>query len=531
MTTPTGDRPTLTRLQRRLVTAVVIGAVIIAGIGFAGSYAAVQALAVKKGFGNFSYVFPIGIDAGICVLLALDLLLTWIRIPFPLLRQTAWLLTAATIAFNGAAAWPDPLGVGMHAVIPVLFVVAVEAARHAIGRTAAITAGRHMDSVRLVRWLLDPVSTFRLWRRMKLWELRSYDQVISLERARLVERARLRARYGRRWRSKAPVLAVMALRLTRYGRPLAPVSGVLDIEPRPASAPAHSPAAVGAAGEPTGTLGSAPALPELPPMSREPGDELVSREPVSPEPVDPTRELATEPNGPTASAQSFGDHAAAAIQITLRTPPPPPPADPSAHGPCSEPDREPASEPSRTGAPATGEKTLATLRAFALADPEPVSDQADPQPQAAPTAAPAPVPPASVEQREADAAWLAVQAAARRAALGSAHRPATPLPREPQEPEPVSRPVSPVPLPEPTCEPAGEPELSREPAAEPPREPGQADTDEIEQQITTLASRLRSGDRLTKTTAAQLLGVSEATGGRRLKAARERISDGTGFYP
>ena len=523
MTTPTGDRPTLTRLQRRLVTAVVIGAVIIAGIGFAGSYAAVQALALRKGFGNFSYVFPIGIDAGICVLLALDLLLTWIRIPFPLLRQTAWLLTAATIAFNGAAAWPDPLGVGMHAVIPVLFVVAVEAARHAIGRSAAITAGRHMDSVRLVRWLLDPVSTFRLWRRMKLWELRSYDQVISLERARLVERARLRARYGRRWRSKAPVLAVMALRLTRYGRPLAPVSGVLDIEPRSASASAHGPAAGGAAGEPTGTLGSAPALPELPPVSRESGDEPVSREPVSPEPVASDHEPLAEPSGPAAPAQSFGDHATAAIQITLPTTPPPPAAAPSAHGASSEPGREPAPASSRTGDPAMGEKTLAMLRAFALDDPEPVSDQADPQPQPAPAA----VPPASVAQREADAAWLAVQAAARRAALGSAHRPTTPLPGEPQAPEPASRPVSP----EPPREPAREPELIREPAAEPPSEPGQSDTDEIEQQITTLASRLRNGDRLTKTTAAQLLGVSEATGGRRLKAARARINEGTGFYP
>ncbi|MET9913159.1 DUF2637 domain-containing protein, partial [Streptomyces sp. NPDC006476] len=124
----------LTRMHRVLIGVVVTGAVIIAGIGFAGSYAAVRELAIKKGFGNFAYVFPIGIDAGICVLLALDLLLTWIRIPFPLLRQTAWLLTAATIAFNGAAAWPDPLGVGMHGVIPVLFIVAVEAARHAIGR-------------------------------------------------------------------------------------------------------------------------------------------------------------------------------------------------------------------------------------------------------------------------------------------------------------------------------------------------------------------------------------------------------------
>ncbi|OEV07887.1 DUF2637 domain-containing protein, partial [Streptomyces nanshensis] len=74
---------------------VVIGAVTIAAIGFAGSFAAVRDLAARKGFGAFAPFFPIGIDAGIVVLLALDLLLTWIRIPFPLLRQTAWLLTAA----------------------------------------------------------------------------------------------------------------------------------------------------------------------------------------------------------------------------------------------------------------------------------------------------------------------------------------------------------------------------------------------------------------------------------------------------
>ncbi|MEV5974213.1 DUF2637 domain-containing protein [Streptomyces sp. NPDC051921] len=211
----------LTRTHRILIGMVVAGAVIIAGIGFAGSYAAVRALAVAKGFGTFSYFFPIGIDAGICVLLALDLLLTWIRIPFPLLRQTAWLLTAATIAFNGAAAWPDPLGVGMHAVIPVLFVVAVEAARHAVGRIADITADKHMEGVRLTRWLLSPIPTFRLWRRMKLWELRSYEQVIKLEQDRLIYQARLQARFGRAWRRKAPVEALMPLRLAKYGVPLA----------------------------------------------------------------------------------------------------------------------------------------------------------------------------------------------------------------------------------------------------------------------------------------------------------------------
>ncbi|MGY0059592.1 DUF2637 domain-containing protein [Streptomyces sp. LZ34] len=250
----------LTRTHRILIGVVVTGAVVIAAIGFAGSYSAVRDLAHDKGFGAFANVLPIGIDAGIVVLLALDLLLTWLRIPFPLLRQTAWLLTAATIAFNGAAAWPDPLGVGMHAVIPILFVVSVEAARHAIGRIADITADRHMESVRVARWLLAPVPTFRLWRRMKLWELRSYDQVIRLEQDRLVYRARLRARYGRAWRRKAPVESLMPLRLARYGVPLAETApaGLAAAGLDPAElAPAAQPAALPYGGGNPGITGAA----------------------------------------------------------------------------------------------------------------------------------------------------------------------------------------------------------------------------------------------------------------------------------
>lgn len=235
------SRPTpghLTRAHRILIAVVIAGAVLIAAIGFAGSYGAVRDLAQTKGFGGFSSWLPIGIDAGIVVLLALDLLLTWLRIPFPLLRHTAWLLTAATIAFNAAAAWPDPLGVGMHGVIPILFVVAVEAARHAIGRIADITADKHMEGVRISRWLLAFPSTFRLWRRMKLWELRSYEEVIRLEQERLIYRARLRARYGRRWRSKAPVELVLPLKLARFGKAVSqPAPAIGPVVPE---APAQS---------------------------------------------------------------------------------------------------------------------------------------------------------------------------------------------------------------------------------------------------------------------------------------------------
>ncbi|MFJ6696219.1 DUF2637 domain-containing protein [Streptomyces sp. NPDC091272] len=273
----------LTRTHRVLIGVVVAGAVIIAGIGFAGSYAAVRELALEKGFGSFSYVFPVGIDAGICVLLALDLLLTWMRIPFPLLRQTAWLLTAATIAFNGAASWPDPLGVGMHAVIPILFVVSVEAARHAVGRIADITADKHMEGVRLTRWLLSPLPTFRLWRRMKLWELRSYEQVIKLEQDRLIYQSRLQARFGRSWKRKAPVEALMPLRLAKYGIPIADTAAAglaaAGIEPMllpPAPATATAPALPAAAG----------------------GDGTDDRGPISPAPEDLGQTTSGPPNGP-----------------------------------------------------------------------------------------------------------------------------------------------------------------------------------------------------------------------------------------
>ncbi|MBL3669073.1 DUF2637 domain-containing protein [Streptomyces sp. M2CJ-2] len=204
---------TLTRSHKILIGVVAVGAIAIAGIGFAGSYHAVTALAAQKGFGKFAHVFTIGVDVGIGVFLALDLLLTWLRMPYPLLRQGAWLLTAATIAFNAATAWPDPIGVSMHAVIPVLFVIAVEAARHAIGRIADITADKYLEGPKAARWFLNPVGTFVLWRRQRLWEIRTWDAVLKLERERRVYVAQLRRRYGRAWRRKAPADQLLVIRL------------------------------------------------------------------------------------------------------------------------------------------------------------------------------------------------------------------------------------------------------------------------------------------------------------------------------
>jgi len=90
--------------------------------------------------------------------------------PYPALRHMAWLLTTATIFFNAKVAWPDPTGIALHVVIPLLFVIVVEAGRHAVARLAGIKAGQQqMEGLGLARWALSPFRTFALWRRKHLW--------------------------------------------------------------------------------------------------------------------------------------------------------------------------------------------------------------------------------------------------------------------------------------------------------------------------------------------------------------------------
>lgn len=99
---------------------------------------------------------------------------------------------------------------------------------------------------------------------------------------------------------------------------------------------------------------------------------------------------------------------------------------------------------------------------------------------------------------------------------------------QPLRREPVLSPAEP--LLTRTIQTAPEPTAETDPGE--PTEPGEPEngSDEKENQITTLAHRIKQGERLTKSSAAQILGVSPATAGRRLAVARARVSDGTGMY-
>ncbi|MFZ3475778.1 DUF2637 domain-containing protein [Streptomyces sp. 2.9] len=207
--------------MRALVVAAVACGVVIAGIGFVGSYDALRGLAERRGFGVFSYVFPIGIDAGIVAMYAIDLIMVSRRMPKPMLRWIAHVLTVATIVFNANAGQKtpaeDPLGAAMHGVLPVLFVAVVEAARHLIIKTNRLNMEAESDRVPLHRWLLAPWPTWSLYRRMKLWDIPSYAQMVILERDRTVYKAWLHHQHGRGWKKKAGAEALLPFTMASYG--------------------------------------------------------------------------------------------------------------------------------------------------------------------------------------------------------------------------------------------------------------------------------------------------------------------------
>jgi hypothetical protein len=217
--TPAAASATVARHSDRALTIIaIVGGAILAGIGFTGSYNTLRALAFDRGFGSFAYAFPVGIDAGIVVLYALDLYLIRRNTPWPIVRSVAHLLTVATVVFNAAAAeggvTGDPIGTAMHGVIPLLFIVAVEAARKAFVKASDTP---DVTSVPLARWLLSPGRTAALWRRMKLWQTGSYQETVQIEQERTVYAAMLQRKYGRGWRRKAPADALLPLTMARYG--------------------------------------------------------------------------------------------------------------------------------------------------------------------------------------------------------------------------------------------------------------------------------------------------------------------------
>src|SRR6266851_187217 len=135
--------------------------------------------------GELAATVPLGIDLAIAVFSAMDIVLARLDMRPRWVRLIPWSLTAATIYLN-VADQPTWFGRVAHAVFPALWVVAVSLAAHVIRVRAHLASGTAIDRIRVSRWVLAPLPTARLWRRMVLWEIRSYPAALDRERARVL---------------------------------------------------------------------------------------------------------------------------------------------------------------------------------------------------------------------------------------------------------------------------------------------------------------------------------------------------------
>lgn len=205
---PTASPRPLSEGERTLISVTAAAVGVLGLIGFVISFATVMN-AAKPTFGALAFMLPLGVDLGIAVFSALDIVLARLDMRVRWLRFIPWTLTTATVYLNVAAYahapdGPDWFAVVAHAILPGLWVVAVEIGTHAVRKRADLASpSRRLDSIRVSRWLLSPLPTFTLWRRMVLWEVRSYPEALHHERERILAKTDLQDRYGRLWQFKA----------------------------------------------------------------------------------------------------------------------------------------------------------------------------------------------------------------------------------------------------------------------------------------------------------------------------------------
>ncbi|MFF4350887.1 DUF2637 domain-containing protein [Streptomyces sp. NPDC001530] len=233
-TTETAAHPAVPPLTKPEVGLAGVGALAAAAVGALGLYSsfdAVSLAAARWGFSN-PHTLPISIDIAIPVftlanllLIRLDMALAWVRfVPWVLTLVTCWLNIAAGHSLSAKVA---------HGTMPLLWVVFSEIGAHIYAVRIGAVTGRRMDKIRWSRWLLAPLSTFALWRRMTLWEVTSYTDALACERERLLVRADLHERFGWKWRWKTPRRERVMLRMGD----LAPAGTDVPVAPEPTQAP------------------------------------------------------------------------------------------------------------------------------------------------------------------------------------------------------------------------------------------------------------------------------------------------------
>ncbi|MFE4279711.1 DUF2637 domain-containing protein [Streptomyces goshikiensis] len=238
---PAGGVPPLSGQELVLVVGIVLAAAVVSTLGLLSSYTALETKAASWGW-DWPWLLPVGIDVAIPAFTGANLILIRMGMELRWIRWVPRALTAVTVYLNWQASSTAGGRIG-HAALTLLWVIFSEIASHVYGtRIGAVTGKKRMETVRRSRWILAPIPTARLRRRMILWEITSYEEALTRLQEQTYLRAQLKETYGWRWRSKAPLEQRMALKLGEAPAALADTltpEDALTIERVEESARAH----------------------------------------------------------------------------------------------------------------------------------------------------------------------------------------------------------------------------------------------------------------------------------------------------
>ena len=208
--TPTPQKKSLSGGQRYGLGLAITGMLAVGAYGLVISYWTVRELAEKLSM-PLTHIFPVGIEGGMIAVLAIDIVLTWIGRPIGWLRQVARALSATAIGINAYAGAEYGLAaVIMHALAPAILIVGVEALRHHL--LVVLQVPEEKEPIPRGRWVLAPLTTVAMWRRMVLWQQPKYSDALDVHLDRHEAIAELKRAFGWRWKKHIP--AGLAYRLS-----------------------------------------------------------------------------------------------------------------------------------------------------------------------------------------------------------------------------------------------------------------------------------------------------------------------------
>jgi len=214
-----------------------VAVALIGAAAFALSFIGVYQAALPY-FGSVAWVIPLLGDLAIGVFTAFSIAAELAGLSSPTARWSSRLLIGFTIYAN-VAHEPGIYGRVLHTAPPVIWVLIVTTFEHLVRRMVGLNSPTRIEGLRKSLWLLRPIGTARIWRRMRVEAVATYREALDQDAARAAIVGRFRVNHGRLWRSKAPLAERIALRL--QGRDPAGVAQILTAHQETAALLAGAP--------------------------------------------------------------------------------------------------------------------------------------------------------------------------------------------------------------------------------------------------------------------------------------------------